>query len=391
MNQVPALLTDPRELERLAGRLAGETVVGLDTEFVSERTYRPLLCLVSLAWREGEALVDPLALDDLAPLGRALGRPECTVILHAGGQDLPLLARHLGLAPARVFDTQVAAAFLGYGQIAYSRLVQAVLGVRLEGGSGFSEWARRPLSLQQLRYARDDARYLVPLYDALRAELERKGRLAWCEEECALMRERSLAGPSGEPWEKVDGVRRLRPRQLAVLRELAAWREEEARRANVPAAYVMRDAALVALAQQAPRDAEGVGRVRGMTSGQLKRYLPAILAAVERGRGCPRERWPRPAESPQEDPVERTGTDFLSSWVRRRAEEEGITPSLLATREDLSDLVRWRRGDRDELPRVLQGWRRSLVGQDLLELVEGRTALALVDGQLRLVPWREGT
>ncbi|MDQ7793193.1 MAG: ribonuclease D [bacterium] len=382
-----ALITTPEGLARLAGDLVGVDAAGLDTEFVSERTYRPVLCLVSLAWPGGEAVVDAIALPDLRPLAPALTRPGFALVLHAASQDLVLLEERLGSVPKFVFDTQLAGAFLGHGQISYERLVQAVLGIRLEGASGYSDWTRRPLSEEQLRYAREDARHLPALHRALATDLDRRGRREWFEEECRLLRERSLTeSAAGEAWQRVDGARRLKPSQMAVLRELAAWREDEARRADLPVGYVIRDAALTALAQQAPRDLEALGRVRGMAGGQLRRYGKDLLAAIERGLACPREGWPELPEPPREEPGVRLVSDFLASWVRKRAQEEGLTGSLLATRDDVAALVRWHRaGECGALPRVFAGWRRGLVGDELVDLLEGKLALALVEGGLRLV------
>ncbi len=382
------LVTSPGGLDDVLDRIGGQRLLGLDTEFVSERTYRPVLCLISLAWPGGSALLDVPALGDLRGLGSALKGEGITVVVHAGSQDLPLLERHLGGRPARVFDTQAASAFLGHGQIGYQRLVGEVLRIDLEGDSGFTDWTRRPLTRDQLNYAREDAVYLVPLYQALSAELERRGRLDWCWEECRRLRDREMPEPTPEDaWAHVDGVRRLGPRSLAVLRELAAWREGEARQRDVPVSHVVRDSTLIALARQAPRDRTMLEQVRGVTPGQMRRYGGDLLWAVERGLACRREAWPRVRELPAEDAAVRLATDLLASWVRKRAADEDISGPLLATREDIADLVRWQRGlaPGNPEPRVLAGWRRSLVGGALLELLEGRRALAFQRGELRLV------
>ena len=381
------LLATRTGLDTVLGRINGQAVIGLDTEFVSERTYRPVLCLISLAWPGGQALLDVPALGDLSLLGHALGGDGGTVVLHAGSQDLPLLERHLGCRPGRVFDTQVAAAFLGHGQIGYQRLVGEVLGIRLQGDASFTDWTRRPLTREQMDYAREDAAHLAPLYEVLSAELAQRGRLEWCWEECRRLGDRETAEPvPEEAWIRVDGARRLGPRLLAVLRELAAWREREARQSDVPVGFVLRDSTLVALARQAPQDRNGLERVRGMAAGQIRRYGDQLLAAASRGLACPREAWPRPFESPGEDPAVRLATDMLVSWVRKRSADEAITGPLLATREDIAELMRWHRGlvPRDPQPRVLAGWRRSLVGEDLLDLLEGKRALVFQRGELRL-------
>ncbi|HSW10140.1 MAG TPA: ribonuclease D [Bacillota bacterium] len=381
------LVTTRTGLDTVLDRIRGQAVIGLDTEFVSERTYRPVLCLISLAWPGGSALLDVPALGDLSLLGHALGGEAVTAVLHAGSQDLPLLDRHLSCRLARVFDTQVAAAFLGHGQIGYQRLVGEVLGVRLQGDASFTDWTRRPLTRDQVNYAREDAAHLAPLYEVLSAELALRGRLEWCWEECRRLGDRETAEPVAEDaWTGVDGARRLGPRLLAVLRELAAWREREARQSDMPVGFVLRDSALVAMARQTPQDRDGLERVRGMAAGQIRRYGDELLAAVGRGLACPREAWPRPLESPGEDPAVRLAIDMLASWVRKRAADEAITGPLLATREDIADLMRWQRGSapRGPQPRVLAGWRRSLVGEDLLDLLEGKRALVFQAGELRL-------
>jgi ribonuclease D len=381
------LVTTRAGLEAVLDQTRSHDVIGLDTEFVSERTYRPVLCLISLAWPGGWALLDVPALGDLASLGHALGREGNTLVLHAGSQDLPLLGRYLGCRPDRVFDTQVAAAFLGHGQIGYQRLVGEILGIRLRGDASFTDWTRRPLTRDQVNYAREDATHLVPLYTTLSSELEQRGRLEWCWQECGRLvdRETPELAPE-EAWTRVDGASRLGAGLLAVVRELAAWREREARQADVPVAFVMRDSTLVAMARQRPRDRDGLERVRGLTAGQIRRYGEHLLSAIERGLASPREHWPRPFEPPGEDASVRRVADLLVNWVRKRAEDEAISTPLLATREDVAELVRWQKGltPRDRVPRLLTGWRRSLVGDDLLDLLEGKRALVFEQGKLHL-------
>src|SRR5919112_5020991 len=370
------------ELARLAsehGRLA------IDTEFVSERRYQALLCLVQVAVPDPDSdggvrteVLDPLEGDlDFAPLARVLADPEVEVVVHAGRQDIAILRRAWKTRITRVFDTQLAAGFLGFGnQEGYESLVRKVLGVRLKGSEGFTKWDRRPLTPQQLEYAADDARLLLTLGQELERRLEERGRLQWAREESRALEDVRDERDADRSYEKLPRLGRLSDSARAVARELVEWREQEARSADRPPGAVLPDQALVELARRTPRDRNGLEQIRGLPPQMLHRRGDALLAAIARGRERPAPEAP-PEPSPR-DPADAPLVSLAQALVRHRSMESGVAVELIATQSELAALVHsLRRGDDGNHVRVSHGWRRELVGEELGELVKGRRALSV--------------
>ena len=370
---------------RRAGRL------GLDTEFVGEGRYRTLLCLVQLAVPgDGRPQVEVLdALDpELQPgeLRAVLADPDVEVVVHAGRQDVALLRRMWETEVRNVFDTQVAAGFAGLrGQASYDSLLRSVLGVRLGKTASYTRWDTRPLSEEQLSYARADVDHLLALADALENQLSARGRLEWAREECRPLETASDARVPDELFERLPRIGGLDPRTRAVARELIDWREEAASGEDRPAGTVLNDTALVEVARRRPSSREALAHVRGVPAATLHRRADALLAAIERGL----ERPPLPAERhPRSPPAEEDAplVALAEALIRGRALEESLAYELLATRAELQALVGSIRENREEPGvRVLQGWRRELIGDQLLELLEGRRTLAVgADGRLSI-------
>lgn len=382
-------IRDARSLVRLAERLEGVEELALDTEFLRERTYFPKLCLLQLASREVLALVDPLVVEDLGPLwGVVCGGAE--IVLHAGGQDLEIIQRLAGRLPARVFDTQLAAAFVGLGDsIGYARLVEAILGRGPKRSEAYTDWSRRPLTPAQQEYALDDVRYLLECADQVRERVAGMGRLAWVEEESRVRLAAVCHSPEArEQWRRIKGGRSLSGRALAVLQEAAAWREEEAIRRDVPRQRVLADRVLVEIARRAPRNPEQVAKLRGLHPREAQRSSGLIVALVQRAVQRLESEWPTWPELPPlaDDPNVDAAASLLDAVVKARAERMQIASRLLATRADLTLLVRLALQDgavghgRDE-PALLQGWRREFVGEDLLALLRGERAVRLRRGR----------
>jgi ribonuclease D len=379
----------------LADRAAEGGRIAIDTEFVSERRYQALLCLMQVAVPDPAAdggvrteVLDPLEGEpDFSPLARVLADPGVEVVMHAGRQDVAILRRTLDTEVTGVFDTQVAAGFLGFGnQEGYESLVRKVLKVKLMGSEGFTRWDRRPLTPQQLEYAADDARMLLALGDELERQLEERGRLEWAREES-----RTLEGVSDErdaqrSYERLPRLGRLSEAARGVAFELAEWREEEARGADRAPGSVLPDHALVELARRTPRDKHGLEQIRGLPPQTLHRRADVLLAAIERGRK--RTPPPPPAEPPPREPGDAPLVSLAQALVRHRSMESGVAVELIATQSELSELVgSLRRGENGDQIRVANGWRRELVGNELKELVEGRRALSVdPDGGLRVSP-----
>jgi ribonuclease D len=380
-----------RVIADLAARASEHGRLAIDTEFVSERRYQALLCLAQVAVPDPGAgdgvrteVLDPLEGElDSAPLAAVLADPAVELVVHAGRQDVAILRRSWATEVRNVFDTQVAAGFLGFGnQEGYESLVRKVLRVRLKGSEGFTRWDRRPLTAQQLEYAGDDARLLLALGDELERRLVERERLDWAREECRALEEVSDERDPDRVYERLPRLGRLSERGRAIARELVEWREEVARRMDRPAGFVLPDQALTELARRAPNTREGLEQIRGLPPQTLHRRGDRLLQAIERGR---RRAPPRPPpEPPARDPADAPLASLAQALVRQRSVESGVAVELIATQSELSALVSaLRRGEDGDRLRVTHGWRRELVGEELRELVAGRRSLAVgPDGRL---------
>ena len=372
-------------IAELAERASAGGRIAIDTEFVSERRYQALLCLVQVAVPDPDAdggvrteVLDPLEGDvDFAPLARVLADPGVEVLMHAGRQDVAILRRSWNTEVTNLFDTQVAAGFLGFGnQEGYESLVRKVLRVKLKGSEGFTKWDRRPLTPQQLDYAGDDARLLLTLGQELERRLEARGRLEWAREESRALEDARDERDADRSYEKLPRLGRLGDSARAVARELVEWREQEARGADRPPGAVLPDQALVELARRTPRDRNGLEQIRGLPPQMLHRRGDELLAAIARGRERPAPE-PPPDPSPR-DPADGPLVSLAQALVRHRSMESGVAVELIATQSELATLVHsLRRGDNGDHVRVSHGWRRELVGDELRELVKGRRALSV--------------
>jgi len=381
--ETPPLLTTRAELVALADRLRKAGRVALDTEFVWERTYRPTLGVVQLATTTESAILDATALPDLAPLFPVLTDPKIPVVLHGGGQDLEIFALLMGEPMRGVVDTQVEAAFLGYGlQVGLSVLLERVLKVRIRKDQTYTDWTRRPLKPEQLAYARADVVHLLGLHDRLRGDLERRERLPWVEEELKRLEDgaRYQAMPDEERFRTVKGWQRLEGEELAVLRELAAWRERAARRANIRPNFLANDVVLVTLASRSVEHVEELRGVRGLSGGTVDRHGRHIVAAIRQGRECSKERWPTPPERVRRQAPPSGLVALLRAEVQAVADRDELAPEVVASARDLDALVARAmvKGGGDagaDEPALLHGWRRRLVGETLLAIARGELAI----------------
>ena len=372
-------------ISELAERASAGGRIAIDTEFVSERRYQALLCLVQVAVPDPDAkdgvrteVLDPLEGElDFSPLARVLADPDVEVLMHAGRQDVGILRRTWDTDVTNVFDTQVAAGFLGYGnQEGYESLVRKVLKLKLKGSEGFTKWDRRPLTPQQLEYAGDDARLLLALGEELERRLDERGRLEWAREESRALEEVNDERDADRSYERLPRLGRLSDAARAMARELVEWREEEARSADRPPGSVLPDQALVELARRTPRDKSGLEQIRGLPPQTLHRRGDALLAAIARGRD--REAPEPPPEASPRDPADAPLVSLAQALVRHRSMESGVAVELIATQSELATLVHSvRRGSDSDHVRVSHGWRRELVGDELRELVQGRRALSV--------------
>lgn len=371
---------------RLRAALATDPRLAFDTEFIRERTYSPVLEIVQVAARDTEggeiiAVIDVPALSgELGELGALLLDSSVLKIVHAGGQDIEILTALLGEMPAPIFDTQVAAAFAGYSlQTGYGALVQAQLNVRLSKEEGFADWSRRPLTPAMLDYAENDVRYLHALHDQLSAALDKRGRTVWAEEQTRrILSAAAEEAPPEELWRRVSGKNYLDDKSLAVLRELAMWRDEEARRRDKPRRTVVKDDALIEVAKRTPQTGGELLALRGVPPNLGERAAAQMAERVKIGLAVPKGERPYLESSPPLDDQGAALAELLAAVVRARALEVGLPPSLLAGGEDLRALaVAVRRRDRNAFTGALfEGWRGEIIGSNLQAVVEGRLAVA---------------
>jgi len=363
MKPIEPLTDDPRDAQRLlelAQELAAAPTIGLDTEFLRERTYRPQLCLLQLATPARCECIDPLGQIDFGPFRPALTAATPVKILHAARQDLEVLWPLFG-AVTPVFDTQVAAALGGMpAQVGYGELVRRLLGVEIDKSHTRTDWSRRPLSAAQLAYAVDDVRYLAPLRDALLEQLDRLGRRAWLDEEMQpLATEGSLFVDPERAYERLKGVQELDPDRQRLAQRLAAWRERRASDRNRPRTWILDDAGLRALLAVAPRSLAALQALPELPPAFIENSGTDILRVIEEA-ALPARLPPLPGR-PRPDAIFNDCVKKLGTVVRDAATALAIAPELLATRRDLEQIAR---GERDAAP--LQGWRRAVVGDALL-------------------------
>ena len=364
---------------RAAGRLA------LDTEFMGEGRYRTLLCLVQLAIPEGQGMderitiLDPLEGElDASPLTEALADPTVRVVVHAGRQDIALLRRRFGAEVTNVFDTQIAAGFAGLGaQSSYDSLLTSLLGLRLAKTASFTRWDTRPLSAEQVAYAREDVVHLLDLAEVLERRLGELGRLEWALEECEPVAQASDERDPVAILRRLPRVSGLGTRATAVARELVEWREAVAERQDRPVQSVLSDATLVELARRSPGSREALGRIRGLGGNAGGRRGAELLEVIRRGAQRPADAVAVPPRPPAPKPDDPPLVALAEALVRARAREAGLAYELLATRGELQAIVTATRNGSEADVRTLTGWRREVAGQELLELLQGRSSLAV--------------
>jgi ribonuclease D len=381
------------DLQEIAHAARASGRIALDTEFMGEGRYRTLLCLIQLAVPEGGSgerieLVDPLAEDlDGAPLADVLADPDVQVVVHAGRQDIALVRRRFDTEVQNVFDTQVGAGFAGLAaQASYETLLAELLGVRVSKSASFTRWDARPLSPEQREYAREDVVHLLELAGALEDRLRETGRLEWAREECAPLCRSSDVRDLESVFARLPRVRSLSASAQTIARELVRWREEVAATHDQPVQRVLADAALVEIAKRKPTSQAKLEQIRGVNPSSLRRRGRDLLEAVKRGAELPpREQAPNerpPAPDPDDAPL----IALAEALVRARAREAGLAYELLAARADLQAIVIARRTGGEADVRTLRGWRRELVGNELLELLDGRVSLSVRERQLRILP-----
>ena len=382
------VITTTAELQVACARMARHSYVTVDTEFHRETTFWPILCLVQLASDEEALAIDALAPEiDLRPLFALMADPHVLKVFHAARQDVEIFWKLAGIVPSPMFDTQVAAMVCGYGeQVSYSELVQSICHVPVDKSSRFTDWVRRPLAKAQIDYAIGDVTHLREIYRALLAKLKATERLAWLEDEMRVLTSASTYEQHPErAWERFK-TRARKPRDLAVLMEVAAWRESEAQTRDVPRSRVLKDDVLVEVALAAPRTQETLGNLRAFPRGMERaRAGEEILAAVERGLARDPKTLPKLERERRGAPGSAATVELLKVLLRQVSDESGVAGKMIATVDELEAIAA---SDKADVP-ALQGWRRKLFGARALELKQGRLALTVENGKVVALEWRE--
>lgn len=375
-------IDDQKSLEAFIERAKESDILAIDTEFLREKTYYAKLCLLQMATRDEIVLVDPLRVKDLSSLAELFVDESITKLFHAGSQDIEILSRELGCMPSPVFDTQIAAALLGQTQqVGYAALVQSVCGVSLKKTDSYTDWSRRPLSESQQDYAADDVRYLPAMYASMKSSLEEKGRLSWLADDFA-----KLVDPKRyevDPRERFVHLKRasqLSPRQLSAAREVAAWREVVARKRNLPRKWIMSDEQVVEACRRGARSIDELMMVRGLSGSLSTQDARHVVSLIVKGLDADERTWPRPPKPKKSEVNVDAEVDVMTAVVRMRAKENDVAFQTLSCRDDLVALAR---GHRSGLG-ILEGWRRELVGDELVALLEGNLQISFKGGRLKV-------
>lgn len=372
-------------LAKACEQLAQSDFVTIDTEFLRETTFWPVLCLIQMASPDLEVIVDPMADGiDLAPFFALMSDEKVTKVFHAARQDLEIVYNLGRIIPRPIFDTQVAAMVCGFGDsVSYDQLVQRTKGVPIDKSSRFTDWSARPLSEKQLAYALADVTHLRDVYLHLKAELEREGRSLWVSEEMAVLESPATYDmPPEDAWLRLR-MRLKKPQELAVLREVAGWREREARSRNVPRSRVLKDDTIYEIAQQQPKDAEALGRLRTVPKGwERSTSGAAVVEAVQKALALPRTEMPQPQRHAHAPEGAAAAAEMLKVLLKLISDKHGVAAKVIANSEDLDKIAA--EGEKADVP-AMHGWRRDLFGEMALKLIRGDVALRFIDRKVEAV------
>jgi ribonuclease D len=374
------LITTTADLAAACERMSRHTFVTVDTEFLRETTYYPLLCVAQMATSEEAVVIDALAQDlDLAPFFELMANEGVLKVFHAARQDIEIVWHQAKLVPRPIFDTQVAAMVLGYGDsISYDQLVQRITGDVIDKSNRFTDWSRRPLSAAQVSYARSDVTHLREVFLSLSADLQSRGRSEWVGEEMEVLTSPDTYRADPESaWERLK-TRVRKPKELSVLMEVAAWREREAQSRDVPRGRVLKDEAIGDIAMHAPTTTERLASLRSLPRGfERSKWGAEIIEAVKRGLARDLSELPR-LDKPRQGINGSATVELLKVLLRMASEQHGVAAKVIATVEDLERIAL---DDRADVP-ALHGWRREMFGEQAIALKRGRLALAVDRGRV---------
>ena len=362
-------------------RLKSSSYCAVDTEFIREKTYYPLLSLIQVASEEELVCIDPFAIKDFSALAELFQNPDLLKVFHSPSQDLEILYQQFGQVPTPVFDTQLAAAVLGFQhQISYADLVFEVTGTRLEKKHTRADWSKRPLSDDELDYAMDDVRYLMPVYRDIRKQLQEANRASWIEKDLQSMSEESVYEiDTGILWQRLKGVQKLKGVQLLIAKRLCEWREIRAQQKNRPRRWIAADDWIIEVSRKRPTTIEALASIREIPEKVVEHQGKPILAMVSEAIASDASLWPQPAKPKPLTAAQQALGDCLMGMCRMIAEENNIALATFATRKDIDSLITNRKASR-----LAQGWRFTMAGEALLEFIHGQSGLSVTNGLLQI-------
>jgi ribonuclease D len=370
-------------LARYCAALGEASYCAIDTEFIRESTYYAELALIQIGSGDQFACIDPLAINDFKPFAELLVRPDLVKVFHSSSQDLEILYQKFAAVPSPVFDTQLAAAVLGYNhQISYADLVQQLCGVTLEKKHTRANWKRRPLSEDELDYAMDDVRYLLSIYEQLHEQLQTSRRAGWLERDL-----RDITDPEKyqvdmeQLWKRLKGVQKLKGEKLQIASDLCRWREQQAQRRNRPRRWILKDDTIIEIARHQPDSIESLSRIRELGDKTIQRNGDQLLRIVAQAQSVDAENWPRPDRVESLSKHQLALGDCLMALCRVIAEQNQIALATLVTRKDIDSLIL-----NPKSSRLTQGWRFTMAGEKLLEFIHGQSTISAEDDHLKLEP-----
>ncbi len=371
------------ELVRFCASISENPYCVIDTEFIRESTYYPELALIQIASRDRLACIDPLAITEFTPLAELLVKPDLLKVFHSSSQDLEILYQKFGEVPSPVFDTQLAAAVLGYNhQISYADLVQQVTGITLEKKHTRANWLRRPLSQDELDYAMDDVCYLVAVYEDLNHKLDSTRRSSWIEKDLRAMSDpQNYQVDKTQLWKRLKGALKLKGENLQIASDLCQWRETVAQRQNRPRRWIAKDDVLVEIARHKPADIEALARIPEMSDKTAKRYGDELLKIITHAAQVDPAQWPQHDKFRSLNKQQLALGDCLMALCRKVADQNQIALATLATRKDIDNLILNQKSSR-----LTQGWRFTMAGEQLLEFIHGQSVISVDNEALKLDP-----
>lgn len=381
-NSIVYIDTDTK-LESFCNEFSNSDWLAIDTEFLREKTYYPKFCLLQIANLSRVACIDPIVLSDLEPLFDLLYDPAITKIFHAGRQDLEIFHNLKGSLPKPIFDTQIAAPLLGYSeQMGYANLVYEMLGIRLGKTHTRTDWSQRPLSREQLRYASDDVVYLAQIYPKMKKKLTALNRMDWLIDDfCELTQPKLYINPPEQAWHRIRGAKKLSSKALMALKHLAKWREDIACREDLPRSWIIKDELLINLARMQPKNQHQLKSLRGIHEKTIRKYGDIILKTIETSENQSIEPVISNDQTPKKTAQQDALINFLMGIVHQRAIEHSLNPGVLAPKKDLERLV-FGMGN----SRILEGWRKKIVGLELSAILNGEQTIHIENGRLKMSP-----